>query len=72
MLLLPPSMMFLLWTYVSSRLYFIVAPLLAILALYGLRSLTGRRLVQVWIVVAIMIGSYAWLFSAGTLREFFQ
>ncbi|OGZ12845.1 MAG: hypothetical protein A2942_03045 [Candidatus Lloydbacteria bacterium RIFCSPLOWO2_01_FULL_50_20] len=71
-LLFPPSMMFLLWTSVSSRLYYIVAPLLAILALHGLRSLTERRLVQVCIVVAIMVGSYAWLFASGTFRIFFQ
>jgi hypothetical protein len=71
-LLFPPSMTLLLWTYVSSRLYYIVAPLLAILALHGLRSLTDRRLVQVCIVIAIMIGSYAWLFASGTLRVFLQ
>jgi len=71
-LLFPPSMMFLLWTFVSSRLYYIVAPLLAILALHGLRSLTESRLVQVCIVIAIMSGSYAWLFASGTLRIFLQ
>lgn len=71
-LLFPPSMMFLLWTSVSSRLYYIVAPLLAILALHGLRSLTERRLVQVCITIAVMCGSYAWLFASGTLRVFLQ
>ena len=71
-LLFPPSMMFLLWTFVSSRLYYIVAPLLAILALHGLRSLSERRLVQVCIVIAIMVGSYAWLFASGTFRVFLQ
>ena len=71
-LLLPPSMMFLLWTFVSSRLYYVIAPLLAILALHGLRSLSGRRIVQVALVVVVMLGNYAWLFTSGSARALFQ
>jgi len=71
-LLLPPSMMFLLWTFVSSRLYYVIAPLLAILALHGLRSFSVHRFVQVAFVVLALAGNYAWLFAAGNLRVLFQ
>lgn len=71
-LLFPPSMLFLLWTFVSSRLYYIVAPLLAILALHGLETISARRFVRVALVVAIIFGSYAWLFASGTFRVFLQ
>lgn len=71
-LLLPPSLMFFLWTFVSSRLYYIVAPLLAIIALHGMRSLTSRRWVQVLITVVIVAGSYAWLFASEIVRDILQ
>jgi hypothetical protein len=71
-LLFPPSMMFLLWTFVSSRLYYIVAPLLSIIALHGLATITDRRSARVLLVAIIMLGSYAWLFASGTLRVFLQ
>lgn len=71
-LLLPPSMMFLLWTFVSSRLYYVIAPLLAILALHGLRSLSERRFAQIALVVLVLAGNYVWLFAAGNFRVLFQ
>lgn len=71
-LLFPPSMMFLLWTFVSSRLYYVIAPLLSVLALHGLRTLSERRLVRVSLVVAVILGSYAWLFTSGMARSFLQ
>ncbi|MEK7118151.1 MAG: hypothetical protein AAB869_00925, partial [Patescibacteria group bacterium] len=69
-LLFPPSMMFLLWTFVSSRLYYVVAPFLAILALNGLRVLSERSLMRASIAVVVMLGSYTWLFASGIVRAF--
>jgi hypothetical protein len=71
-LLFPPSMLFLLWTFVSSRLYYVLAPLLTILALHGLRSLSRRRSIQIVLVVIILLGDYMWLFASGTFRVFLQ
>ena len=72
LMLLPPSLLCLFWTFVSSRLYYVMAPLLAILALHGLKTLSSRRLVQVLATVVIILGSYTWLFASGTLRAFLQ
>lgn len=71
-LLFPPSMMFLLWTFVSSRLYYVMAPLLSVLALHGLRTLSERRLVRVFLTVAVILGSYAWLFAGDIVRTLLQ
>lgn len=67
-----PSVMCLLWTFVSSRLYYVLAPLLAVLALHGLRTLSERRSVQVSLVVVIIIGSYVWLFASDVVRVLLQ
>lgn len=70
--LFPPSVMFLLWTSVSSRLFFVFAPFLTILALYGMKSLSGHPRVRVFLTALVILGSYTWLFASGTFRAFLQ
>lgn len=71
-LLFPPSVMFLLWTSVSSRLYFLLAPLLALLATHGLKMISARSFVRILLTVVVILGSYTWLFMSGTFRAFLQ
>lgn len=71
--LVPPSMMFLLWTGVSSRLYYVAAPLLAFLAVQGLNApwlkKTWLRIIVISIIVA---GNFFWLFASDNFRSIIQ
>lgn len=69
LLLTLPSMMFFLWGYVSSRLYFIIVPFALLFALHGLeRILLWRRSIGLAVVGAILCASYGWLFANSFFR----
>jgi len=68
-LLILPSLMFLLWGYVSSRLYFIVAPFALFFVLHGFRILETRRSFVIGLAMTvILLGNYAWLFANSFFR----
>jgi len=71
--LILPSMMFLLWTGVSSRLYYVAAPLLTFLAVQGIRSARLKKTAVQFIIIAIIVaGSFFWLFSNDGFRSLIQ
>ncbi|MBP9760295.1 MAG: glycosyltransferase family 39 protein [Candidatus Pacebacteria bacterium] len=59
------SLGFLAWGYVSSRLYFVLAPMLAVFAGRGTRILS-KRTTQITLVILIVSMNYTWLFVANT------
>jgi len=69
LLLILPSLMFLLWGYVSSRLYFIVVPLALLLVLHGFRAFPWKRTYLVALAIGlILLSNYAWLFANSSFR----
>jgi len=71
--LILPSMMFLLWTGVSSRLYFVVAPLLTLLAVQGLGDKRLQRPAYKLAAVSVIVaGNFYWLFANDIFRSLIQ
>ncbi len=71
LLLIPPSLMFFLWGYVSSRLFYVVAPLLVLIGLHAIHIYAkGDRLRCGIILAIILFGNYLWLFINPIFREF--
>ncbi|MFA5124400.1 MAG: glycosyltransferase [Patescibacteria group bacterium] len=70
--LILPSFMFLLWTGVSSRLYFVLALLLTLLAVNGLRKYFYRWPSRVAVVIVIVLVDYLWLLTSDGFRAFFS
>ncbi len=69
LILVLPSFMFLLWGYVSSRLYFIIAPLALLFILHSLRTLRVRPALFAGVAITIiLLGNYAWLFANSLFR----
>jgi hypothetical protein len=58
-----------LWGYVSSRLYFVFAPVAALLAVHGLLTYIKSKRYQVIATLIIVFGNFAWLFWSDTLRH---
>ncbi|MFA6593797.1 MAG: glycosyltransferase [Candidatus Buchananbacteria bacterium] len=67
-----PSFMFLLWTGVSSRLYFVLALLLTLLAINGLKKYFHRCPSRAAVVAVIILIDYLWLLTSDGFREFFS
>ena len=65
----PPLFVAFLWGYVSSRLYFVFAPLLTLLAVHGLLTYIKSKQYQVIAVLTIIFGNFAWLFLSDTFRH---
>lgn len=71
LLLILPSFMFLLWGYVSSRLFYVVAPLMVLVGLQAMKTYFKER--YSWcisIFLLIIMGNYLWLFINSFFREF--
>jgi len=56
------------WGYVSSRLYFVVAPLGALLAVHGLMTYIESKTYRILAVSAVVLVNFAWLFTSDSLR----
>lgn len=67
--LLPPSLLFLLWGGVSSRLYFVVAPLLTLLAINGLFAYVKNNRWRFTVLILIILANYFWLIESSILRR---
>jgi len=65
----PPLFVAFLWGYVSSRLYFVFAPTLVLLAAHGLLTYIKSKRYQVITVLIIVFGNVAWLFWSDTFRH---
>lgn len=63
-----PLLAIFLWGYVSSRLYFVVAPLGALLAVHGILTYIKRTDAQVAVVTLLVAGNLFWVFAADLLR----
>lgn len=61
---IPASLIALVWGYVSSRLFYVMAPAFILLAVYGLSRLP--KWAQVCAVVVIVGGNIAWLILAAS------
>ena len=70
--LILPSFMFLLWTGVSSRLYFVLALLLTLLAINGLRKYFRHWPGRSAVVITIILVDYLWLLTSDGFRSFFN
>lgn len=70
--LVPPSFMFLIWTGVSSRLYFVLALLLTLLAVNGLKGFFRGWTARIIIVLSAVAVNFYWLSVSGGLKLFFN
>lgn len=68
--LLVPSFMFLCWGGVSSRLYFVAAPLFILIMINALETLIRKKIWQILALIIFMASSYYWLYTSDSLKFF--
>lgn len=70
--LILPSFMFLGWGFVSSRLYFVAAPLFILILINALDFFKRKKIWSVFIFVIYIASNYYWLFISDSLKFFLK
>lgn len=63
-----PLVLLFFWGYVSSRLYFVAAPLLTLLAVHGITTYLESKTRRILVVGAIILVNFGWLLVSDVIR----